>query len=103
MWSFLVHLTPFQKQKSKRRLKHVSSTEVAQSFCQDERDHLRLIKKYIIIEIGRGFVVFFLLFCKLWVNLSGCDISNKNHVAKIDKNHGAFSHYNRHIHIFFKL
>lgn len=62
LWSFLVHLTPFQKQKSKRRLKHVSSTEVAQSFCQDERDHPRLIKKYIIIEIGRGFVGFFYCF-----------------------------------------
>ena len=76
---------------------------MAQSFCQEERDHPRLIKKYIISEIGRGFLFFLLLFCKLWVNLSGCNISNKNYAAKIDKNHGAFAHYNRHINILFKL
>ena len=58
-WSTLGHLIPFQKRKSKRRLKDANSTEVALSFCQKQRDQPGFIKKYINPEIGRKFAFHF--------------------------------------------
>ena len=61
-WSALGHLIPFQKRKSKRRLKDANSTEVALYFCQKQRDQPGFIKKYINPEIGRKFAFHFQFF-----------------------------------------